>query len=732
MSTPGSEAEENPLDYITHYCLSDVGMRREENQDSFGVVETEAARFYIVADGMGGVQGGAIASSLAIDVAKAFLAEKNDISSGELRGAVGAANYAIFEKGLAEPSLAGMGTTFVGLCFSKGRLIVVNVGDSRAYLIRNNSIGQLTEDHTLISELLKSGAITEDQVANHPVAHMLTRSLGPTEDIEVDCSPVPEAPLPGDKFLLCSDGLYNHVSTDEIGEVVSTHSAEEAVAKLVALANDRGGSDNITVMVIEVGTQYHAPVADVEDTMELLENQSLAVSAEVDQDALESEEIESDIGELDTVEDLPAMNGSGKNGATHSDSPEIAPTVGGVSQERLIQQALEHAGRLREQTVTADNNKSRARISLTKCAVIILCVAGGTFGALYWYVQSPAGKQQLAENTTSVAGTVPVPAVDGAVFAAGADSQVGSKDTEDDTDATIQTEDGSLQELQKSNPSTDSKSSAVNAASAADDTVDSQPESSNQESIATVAPDSQPAIVSKMDKIREELHALEEQEAGIIRRIDSFSQPISGSTGLLLAEASRSLEDLKKESEAILVQLEDATKRLSVWYGQKQRLQSTQILTIASEVAELSPSVAEQKKIFEDVTWQFLKKREELQVDPDNEELKKDVDAFIEQRKEELKKLNQVVRDAVAEEMDVLDRKIAELTLAKEDLDRRSVIASEELEYVQALMSQDPKKQAASKARLNDQLTQVQKEKESLQALFTSLYEEITAIEPVQ
>ena len=161
-------------------------------------------------------------------------------------------------------------------------------------------------------------------------------------------------------------------------------------------------------------------------------------------------------------------------------------------------------------------------------------------------------------------------------------------------------------------------------------------------------------------------------------------------------------------------------------------MQSTQILTIASEVAELSPAVAEQKKTFEDVTWQFLKKREELQVDPDNEDIKKAVDAFIEQRKVELKKLNQVVRDAVAEEMDVLDRKIAELTLAKEDLDRRSIIASEELEYVQALMSQDPKKQAASKARLNEQLTQVQKEKESLQALFTSLYEEITAIEPVQ
>ena len=259
MGTIESEVENKTLESITFVARTDIGMRREENQDSYGVIEEERHKFYIVADGMGGVKGGALASGLAVKTVKERLNEYPVASPEIITSAVTEANTVIHERGNQEEEFTGMGTTFVGLCFVDQRMIVVNVGDSRAYRLRNDAIEQLTEDHTLVSELLRSGAITEELAANHPISHMLTRSLGPADAVEVDCWYHTEPPCCNDKYLLCSDGLYNLVKDEEIQEALINLDLDMAVKSLIDLANKRGGTDNITIIAIELGTGYPLP-----------------------------------------------------------------------------------------------------------------------------------------------------------------------------------------------------------------------------------------------------------------------------------------------------------------------------------------------------------------------------------------------------------------------------------------------------------------------------------------
>jgi len=229
-------------------------MRREENQDSFGVVRHPSFQGFFVADGMGGVKGGAIASRLAISVLDQDLpALGNGINSESLISVVSAINSKIFERGTAQPELAGMGTTLVGLVFTPGGMFVLNVGDSRAYRIRGDKIVQISEDHTLVRELVRSGAISSQEADHHPVSHMLTRSLGPLADVMVECRREADEPQEGDIYVLCSDGLYNFVKDHEILDVVRQNPLDDANQILINLANRRGGSDNITVLVVSVG-----------------------------------------------------------------------------------------------------------------------------------------------------------------------------------------------------------------------------------------------------------------------------------------------------------------------------------------------------------------------------------------------------------------------------------------------------------------------------------------------
>jgi serine/threonine protein phosphatase PrpC len=275
MNSLPAQKNNSLLNSIIWSGKSDVGMRREENQDALCTLEKPYFKFFAVADGMGGAKGGAIASQLTAKVVSEELSKHDRPSYLNLVDAIHQANEAVYREGRKDLQYSGMGTTLVGLLFDDSQVMAVNVGDSRAYLVRDSIALQLTNDHTLISELIKSGAITEEQSANHPVSHMLTRSIGPTEEIQVDYFKIDHAPLPGDKYLLCSDGLYNHVQPLEIAEILTKYSAEQASEALIKLANQRGGSDNISVIVITVSSDADISTLDL-DTKDMLDPQILS------------------------------------------------------------------------------------------------------------------------------------------------------------------------------------------------------------------------------------------------------------------------------------------------------------------------------------------------------------------------------------------------------------------------------------------------------------------------
>ena len=233
---------------------TDVGMRREENQDSFGVIKRLDFQAFFVADGMGGAQGGATASRMAIGTLQEILGSDDvRISPDFLNATIQQVNQRIFDKGSTEAAYAGMGTTLVGLVFTADGVLAVNVGDSRAYRVRHQSIEQVSKDHTLLNELVQSGTLAPQDAHDHPVSHMLTRSLGPVADVEAECKILAEIPENGDVYVLCSDGLYNYVPAEEILAVVRQNPLDDANQILINLANQRGGGDNITVLVIAVG-----------------------------------------------------------------------------------------------------------------------------------------------------------------------------------------------------------------------------------------------------------------------------------------------------------------------------------------------------------------------------------------------------------------------------------------------------------------------------------------------
>ena len=234
--------------------LSDVGKRRQENQDSYGYVHTHNGSLFLVADGMGGAQGGATASALAIEViGKRAINAAGELSPESLVMAIRLANTAIHEHAKSSDKLSGMGTTLVALAIFSDKAVVAHVGDSRIYLLKNDNLVQLTRDHTLVQELMDAGTISAEQAENHPISHMLTRSIGPTPNVDVELQIYPLPLTEGDRFLLCCDGLTNHVEDDEIQRILETkEEPKDAAEMFVELANQRGGSDNITVQLVEI------------------------------------------------------------------------------------------------------------------------------------------------------------------------------------------------------------------------------------------------------------------------------------------------------------------------------------------------------------------------------------------------------------------------------------------------------------------------------------------------
>lgn len=245
---------------VQYASLSDVGFRRRNNQDSHAVMlspdaETFQARghLFIVADGMGGHAVGELASKIAVDtIPHTYFKNRTDDIPAALKAAILDANTAVHEKGSQNLDFNRMGTTCVTLALGPKGAVAGHVGDSRLYRIRREQIDQLTFDHSLEWELIRHGRLKPNDQLLPEIKHVITRSIGPEPEVE----PEIEGPFPvwaGDTFLLCSDGLSGLVKDAEIGSIVKHLPPAEACRLLVNLANQRGGPDNITVIIAQVG-----------------------------------------------------------------------------------------------------------------------------------------------------------------------------------------------------------------------------------------------------------------------------------------------------------------------------------------------------------------------------------------------------------------------------------------------------------------------------------------------
>ncbi|MCA9766008.1 MAG: Stp1/IreP family PP2C-type Ser/Thr phosphatase [Carnobacterium sp.] len=238
------------------FFQSDIGKKRKNNQDFADYFENnQGIPLAVLCDGMGGHKAGDVASEMAVshlgDAWKNTSLTEIDTIIEWMKEQINRENTRIVKKSTQYPDLEGMGTTLVAAALIGNHFIVANVGDSRAYHYIDGNLKQVTDDHSLVNELLKSGEITTKEAMNHPQKNVLTRSLGVTKQVEVDIVTAPISK--GDQLLLCSDGLTNMVDDKEIAEIlaVSNRSFEDKVGDLVSLANANGGYDNVTVMLAE-------------------------------------------------------------------------------------------------------------------------------------------------------------------------------------------------------------------------------------------------------------------------------------------------------------------------------------------------------------------------------------------------------------------------------------------------------------------------------------------------
>lgn len=229
---------------------TDTGRTRQINQDT--PFADDDLGLWAVADGMGGHKGGEVASAVAVEHLESAYRSGGDATLDNLLDATAAANTAVWDRADEDPDLHGMGTTLVAVArLSDEELAYVNVGDSRIYLLRDGLLERLTADHSLVEELVREGAITPEEAKTHPRRNVITRVLGMEPWVQADANTI--TPYTGDRYLLCSDGLHGELDDARIGSVLRRLAdPAEAAAELVRLANEAGGRDNITVVVVDV------------------------------------------------------------------------------------------------------------------------------------------------------------------------------------------------------------------------------------------------------------------------------------------------------------------------------------------------------------------------------------------------------------------------------------------------------------------------------------------------
>jgi protein phosphatase len=337
---------------------TDVGLVRTTNQDRALVGDG----LFAVADGMGGHVGGETAAQTAIEAFRTTFA--GHPSADGVADAVRQANHAVWETARAETALRGMGTTLTAAALvtvdGNQDLTVVNVGDSRAYLYQHGELSQLTADHSLVEEMVRSGELSAEEAAVHPQRHILTRALGIEPDVEVDVWHVP--PHAGDRILLCSDGLINELGDDEIASVLGRHpdDPEAAANALVSQARDSGGSDNITVVVVDV-------VEDGDGTRGAGDLVASAVGATAATAAAEGARAGADGGE-------PAGRDDPNPTPTHDSVVVVAGPVGDATEVRPP------GARVRVRGLSP-----RVTLRVVAFIAVLLVVLAGIGAAVWWF-----------------------------------------------------------------------------------------------------------------------------------------------------------------------------------------------------------------------------------------------------------------------------------------------------------------------------------------------------------
>src|SRR5512140_3576508 len=259
-----SDGRDNRGVSVSAFGITDVGRKRRHNEDAY-LLDAERGLF-VVADGMGGHAAGEVASRITVESIQEYLALRDDdgentwpfgfnnrfsMEGNLLTTAIKKANERVIRAVQNRPELKGMGTTVVAALFDAERATLVHVGDSRAYLFRDGELRRLTDDHSWVQEQVNAGILSEDEAKSHPLKNVVTRALGGAAHVSVDLIEVPIRP--GDRFLLCSDGLTGMVPDEDLfAHFRSDGLIEKTVRQLVDTANDRGGVDNITAILVEV------------------------------------------------------------------------------------------------------------------------------------------------------------------------------------------------------------------------------------------------------------------------------------------------------------------------------------------------------------------------------------------------------------------------------------------------------------------------------------------------
>ena len=259
--------------YLDVALVSDVGCVRTNNEDSGVIVNRSGSRklegegmLVVVADGMGGHAAGEVASQMAVELIPRVYFEAGRPGAAALVQSIEASNRAIFERASSASECAGMGTTVVTLVLQDEKAWVAHVGDSRLYRLRGDEIEAVTQDHSLVRQLVERGILSEQEAEGHPDSNVILRALGTQPSVEVEA---PANPMPlrvGDQFVLCSDGLTDLVSAREIQQQLGGAPAFEASQALVDLAKSRGGHDNVTVAVVRIHAHGDEPRQEVPET----------------------------------------------------------------------------------------------------------------------------------------------------------------------------------------------------------------------------------------------------------------------------------------------------------------------------------------------------------------------------------------------------------------------------------------------------------------------------------